>query len=102
MPVKNQQYDSTNYSIKDALCRIDIPLIDCKVQCYDGPSSIVRAKIEVATHDEIESSANLTHCHVHAVLLVVGDIIKTKIMRDTLDAAFELNKFIKYSISNTP
>ena len=48
---------------------------------------------------EIESHAHLTHCHGHALPLTVGETIKTiKIMRGTLDAAFELNKLIKYSM----
>ena len=54
----------------------------------------------VATRiNEIESHAHLTHCHGHALQLVVGDTIKAiKILRGTLDAAFELNKLIKYSV----
>ena len=51
------------------------------------------------THQQDESQTHLTHCHVHALQLAVGDIIKaTNIMRGTLDTAFELNKLIKYSM----
>ena len=52
------------------------------------------AKTGVETQiNEIESHAHLTHYHDHALQLVVGETIKTiKIMRGTLDAAFELNK----------
>ena len=55
---------------------------------------MVGAKTGVATHiNEIESHAHLTHYHGHALQLVVGETIKAiKIMRDTLYAAFELNK----------
>ena len=55
---------------------------------------MVCAKTGVATHiNEIESRADLTHCHGHALKLVVGETIKAiKIMRDTLDAAFEFYK----------
>ena len=43
--------------------------------------------------NEIESHAHLTHYHGHALQLVVGETIKAiKIIRGTLDAAFELNK----------
>ena len=54
----------------------------------------------VATRiNEIESHAHVTHCHGHALQLVVGDTIKAiKILRGTLDAAFEVNKLIKYSV----
>ena len=56
-------------------------------------------KTEVVTYiNDIESHAHLTHCHSHALQLTVGETIKaTKIMRGTIDAAFELNKFSKYS-----
>ena len=59
-----------------------------------------RTKTGVATHIiEIESHAHLTHCHGHALELAVGETIKAiKIMRGTLEAAFELNKLIKYSM----
>ena len=55
---------------------------------------MVGTKTGVATHiNEIESHAHLTHYHGHALQLVVSETIKAiKIMRGTLDAAFELNK----------
>ena len=86
-------------SIKDALNRMGIPLTDCTGQCYDGASNMVGAKTCVATRiKEIEPRALLTHCYGHALQLAVGDTIKSiKLMRDTLAAAFELNKLIKYS-----
>ena len=78
---------------------MDIPLTDCRGQCYDGVPNMVGAKTSVATHiREIEPRALLTHCYGHPLQLAVGDTIKAiKLMRDTLDAAFELNKLIKYS-----
>ena len=59
---------------------------------------MVGAKTGVATRiKEMESYAHLTHCHGRALQLASGDTIKAmKIMRSTLDAAFELNKLIKY------
>ena len=91
--VRNIKSETLFNSIKDALGR---PFSDCKVQCYDGESNMVGAKTGVATRiSEIESHANLARCHGHAVT----DTIKAiKIMRGTLDAAFELNKLIKYSM----
>ena len=52
------------------------------------------AKTGVETYiNEIESHAHLIHYHGHALQLVVGEIIKAiKVIRDTIDAAFELNK----------
>ena len=61
---------------------------------------MVGAKTGVAKHiNEIESHAHLTHCYGHALHLAVGETIKAiKLMRGTLDAAFKLNKLIKYSM----
>ena len=61
---------------------------------------MVGAEIGVATHiNEIESHAHLTHSHGYTLQLAVGETIKAiKIMRGTLDAAFKLNKLIKYSM----
>ena len=60
---------------------------------------MVGAKTVVATRiKEIEPRALVTHCCGHALQLAVSDIIRAiKLMRDTPDAAFELNKLIKYS-----
>ena len=60
---------------------------------------MIGTKTGVAAYiKEIESHAHLTHCHGDALQLVVSETIKAiKIMRDTLDAAFELINF-KYSL----
>ena len=86
-------------NIKDALNRMDIPLTDCRGQCYDGASNMVGAKTGVATRiKEIEPRALLTHCYGHALQLAVSDTIRAiKLMRNILDAAFEMHKLIKYS-----
>ena len=64
-------------SINDELNRMDIPLTDCRGQCYDGASNMVGAKTGVATRvNEIEPCALLTHCYGHALQLAVGDTIK--------------------------
>ena len=62
---------------------------------------MIGAKTGVATRtNEMESHPHLTHCHGHALQLAVGDTIKAiKIMRSTLDAAFDLHKLIKYSMA---
>ena len=61
---------------------------------------MVGAVTGVATHiNDIKSHAHLTHCRGYTLQLAVGETIKTiKILRDTLDVAFELNKLIKYSM----
>ena len=62
---------------------------------------MVGVKTGVTTYiNDIESHAHLTHCLSHALQLAVGETIKAmKIMSGTLDAAFELNKLIKYSMA---
>ena len=52
------------------------------------------AKTGVETHiNEIETYVHLVHYYGHTLQLVVGETIKAiKIIRGTLDAAFELNK----------
>ena len=61
---------------------------------------MVGAKTGVAAHiNEIELHEHLTHCYGQALQLAVSETIKAiKRMRGTLDAAFELNKLIKYPI----
>ena len=61
---------------------------------------MVGAITGVATHiNDIKSHAHLTHCRGYTLQWAVGETIKTiKILRDTLDVAFELNKLIKYSM----
>ena len=61
---------------------------------------MVGAKTEVVAHiSKIESHAHCTHCHGLALPLVVGETIKAiKTMRGILEAAFKLNRLIKYSI----
>ena len=97
--IEDNKTETSFKSIKDVLNRMDIPLTDCSGQCYDGASNMVGAKTGVATRiKEIEPRALLTHCYGCALQLAVCDTIKAiKLMRDTLDAAFEVNKLIKYS-----
>ena len=61
---------------------------------------MVGAKTGVAILiNKMESHTHLTHCYGHTLQLAAGDTIKAiKILRSTLDAAFELNKLIKYSM----
>ena len=97
--IEDNKTETSFKSIKDVLNRMDIPLTDCRGQCYDGASNMVGAKTGVATRiKQIEPRALLTHCYGCALQLAVCDTIKAiKLMRDTLDAAFEVNKLIKYS-----
>ena len=79
------------------MCQIDIPLTDSKVRCFNN---MTPAKSGVATcKNGIESRANLTDCHGHALQLAFGGTIKIiKKIKGTLNTAFELNKPIRYSM----
>ena len=60
---------------------------------------MVGSKSRVATHIKRDWVTCPFDTLGHALPLTVGETIKTiKIMRGTLDAAFELNKLIKYSM----
>ena len=42
-----------------------------------------------------ETKAIYTHCYGHALNLAVGDMVKqSKIMRDALDATFQMSKLV--------
>lgn len=86
-------------TIKDVMCRLNIPLIKLRGQCYDGAASMAGSRSGVAKMilDE-EPRALYTHCYGHALNLACSDTVKQcKIMKDALDVAYELIKLIKKS-----
>ena len=85
--------------IKDILLPINLLLSNCHGQCYDGASTMRGVKHGVAKLISEESpKAIYTHCYGHTLNLAAGDAIKKcKVMKDTLDIAFEVSKLIKYS-----
>lgn len=86
-------------SIRDSLTRLNLPISNCRGQCYDGASNMSGAKTGVAKQIcDIERKAVYTHCYGHALNLAVGDYIrKSKVMRDTLETTYEISKLLKYS-----
>ena len=53
--VENIKSETLFSSIKDALGRMDIPLMECKVQCQDGASNMVGAETGVKVRlNEVE------------------------------------------------
>ena len=98
--VENIKSEILFNNIEDTLGRMNIPLMDCKFQCYDEETNMADAKTGVAARiNAIESRAHLTHCQAHVLQLAADDTIQSiKIMRGSLGAAFELYKLIKYSI----
>ena len=64
-------------AIKDTLIRLNLPISDCRGQCYDGASNMSGCKNGVATQIMAdEKRAIFVHCHAHALNLAVGDCIK--------------------------
>ena len=78
------------------MIRLNIPLSNCRGQCYDGASNMTGIKRGVATQIQSESPlAFLTHCYGHALNLAVNDMIKEdRLLKNTMDTTSELSKLI--------
>lgn len=86
-------------AIKDTLLRMNIPISDCRGQCYDGSSNMSGSKSGVATQiAKEEQRALYIHCFGHALNLAVADSIKeSKVCCDALETAIEVTKLVKFS-----
>lgn len=85
--------------MKDALCRMNIPISNVRGQCYDGASNMKGARNGVAKliMDE-EPRALYTHCYGHSINLAVNDAIKMcRPVESALETTHEITKLIKYS-----
>lgn len=96
--------DKTNASqltvlIKDVLMRSNLPLNNCRGQCYDGAANMSGRRSGVATQIlQEEPRALYLHCMAHCLNLAVQDSCRTiKIMSDSFDTVLELSKIFKYS-----
>ena len=85
--------------IKDVLLKMNLGLLKCRGQCYDGAGTMAGCRNGVAAQLLADAPcANLTHCHGHAFSLAVHDMIKVcKLLSDTLDTTMEICKLIKFS-----
>lgn len=86
-------------TIKDVLIRAQMPLDNCRGQCYDGCSTMSGLKSGVAAIIKTEQPCALyTHCYGHALNLAASDAVKQcNQMKDALDTVFEITKLIKFS-----
>ena len=86
-------------TIEDVLLRMNLTVLPCRGQCYDGASNMVGRRKGVATQlARKEKRAVLTHCYGHALNLAVEDSMKqSKVCKDALDTAFKISKLIRYS-----
>ena len=85
--------------IKDVLLRLNIPISNCRGQCYDGAAVMRGVKSGVATQiAKDEPRALYVHCYGHSLNLACHDTIRDiKSLKDALDTAFELSKLLKFS-----
>ena len=97
--VESIKSDSIVEVLKDAMLRLNLPISDCRGQCYDGAANMAGVRNGVATQiSREEPSALFSHCYGHALNLAASDTVKqNKILRDTLDTAFEISKLLKFS-----
>ena len=85
--------------LKDALLRMNLPIANCRGQCYDGAANMAGARQGVAAQILLEEPrATYTHCYGHALNLAAGDTIKkNRILRNTLDLTLEISKLLRFS-----
>lgn len=86
-------------ALKDTMLRMDIPISNCRGQCYDGAANMCGAKKGVASQISSDEPRSIfIHCYGHTLNLAVGDTMKNnRILRDTLETTFEISKLIKFS-----
>ena len=89
---KNIKSDTIVCAIKDMLLRMQITLDNCRGQCYDGASNMLRKKSGVAKQIfEMQPKSYCSHCHCHSLSLSVKDLTKqSKLLSDTMDTAGEI------------
>ena len=85
--------------IKDVLLRFNLPINQCRGQCYDGAANMAGSRNGVATQiSRMEERAVFTHCYGHALNLAVADVLKEcSSVRDVLDTVGEISRLLKFS-----
>ena len=86
--------DQLTCLIKDVLIRSNLPLYNCRGQCYDGAANMSGRRTGVATKiQQVEPTAVYLHCMSHSLNLAVQDTCcSITIMRDAFDTVLELSK----------
>ena len=86
-------------AVKDVLLKLQLPLANCRGQCYDGASDMLGHRTGVAKRiQDLQPKAYPTHCHGHSLSLSVKDTTKAcKFLSDTMDTAKEVVTLIKFS-----
>ena len=61
-------------AIKDVLLKLQLSLVNCRGQCYDGARNMMGHKTGVAKRiQDLQPKAYPTHCHGHSLSLSVRD-----------------------------
>ena len=86
-------------TIQDVLMRLNLKVINCCGQCYDGASSMSGCRSGFVTKlSALEHQSLYTHCYGHTLSLATQDALKgIKIMEETLETVYEITKLIKKS-----
>lgn len=73
--------------LKDVLIRLNLPIHNCRGQCYDGAANMAGRRNGVAAQiTSEESRAIFTHCYGHSLNLAAADTInQNKLLQNTLD-----------------
>ena len=80
--------------VLDSLTRFNLPLNQCRGQCYDDASSMSGRHSGVATQDRAkEPRAMYIHCMAHSLNLAVQDTYRSiQVMSEAFDVVLELSK----------
>ena len=97
--ISDTSADTVVKVIKDTLVRMTLSIKRCRGQCYDGAGTLAGVIRGVAAQIiSEEPRALFTHCYGHALNLAASDsVMKCKVVKDAMDATFEISKLIKYS-----
>ncbi|XP_067942440.1 zinc finger MYM-type protein 1-like [Watersipora subatra] len=89
-------------TIKDCLIRLNLPLEDCRSQCYDGANGMTGSKGEVQSMILKDNpKAHYVHCHAHALNLAVADPCQeSQILKETGAVVKQLCSLITYPKRN--
>ena len=97
--MENIKSDTTVVLVKDVLTRFNIPLLNCRGQCYDGASNMTGDKRGNTSQILQEYPLAFLTRYGHALSLAIGDMIRAeRLLRNTMDTASKLSKLIKKSL----
>ena len=98
MPVTQTNADTIIIYIKDVLLHMNLRIQDTHGQCYDGYSTKTGNKIVVSAQiRKLKEKCLLMHCYCFSNLAVRDTIKNIRLLKDTLDTAYEVTKLIKKS-----